>query len=125
MAIVVESGWRLQAQPSAGTFIRDLPLVCRSHNILKRAGIETVEQLQGMSMEQLASIRNFGIKLFREINEVLQEPLEGTDKEFLTHLRKHAYRIRLKTERLREAELRMKYGDAWESHRWDDYWGGH
>lgn len=49
------------------TCIEDLDLSVRSYNCLKRAGISTVEQLAGMSEEEMLKIRNLGNKSYEEI----------------------------------------------------------
>ena len=49
-----------------------LELSCRSYNCLRRAGIDTVEQLLGVSEEQLLDIRNFGETSLREVRAKIE-----------------------------------------------------
>lgn len=50
------------------TCIEELDLSVRSYNCLKRAGISTVEQLAGMTQEEMMHIRNLGSKSYEEIS---------------------------------------------------------
>lgn len=52
--------------------IDELGLSIRSYNCLKRAGIHTLEQLQGISEEELCEIRNLGKKGIAEIKQRLE-----------------------------------------------------
>ena len=56
----------------AGKPIEELDLSVRSFNCLKRAGINTVDQLCGYSGNELLCIRNFGTRNIEEIREALQ-----------------------------------------------------
>ena len=47
--------------------IEDLDLSVRSYNCLKRAGIDTVEQLRQMDDEQLSRVRNISVSCVQEI----------------------------------------------------------
>lgn len=49
--------------------IEDLDLSLRSFNCLKRAGINTVEDIISKSVEELWKIKNFGKKSFSEVEE--------------------------------------------------------
>ena len=69
-------------------FLEDLNLSLRTCNALKRAGIESVEEIRRMSDEQLLSIPHFNEKCLREIRMATdfgaaekeeQEALERTD----------------------------------------------
>ena len=51
--------------------IAELDLSLRSENCLRRAGIETVDQLTKTSAEELKKIRNFGAKCLQEVLEKL------------------------------------------------------
>ena len=53
--------------------IDDLELSARSSNCLKRAGIETVEELMNKEFEELLKVKNFGKKSVEEINEKLSQ----------------------------------------------------
>jgi len=53
--------------------IETLHLSVRSYNCLKRAGINTVEELVKRSREQLLGIKNFGTKSQREIEDTLEK----------------------------------------------------
>jgi len=53
--------------------IDDLELSVRSYNCLKRAGIDTVEDLLQYTEEDLLDIRNFGQKSIQEVRNKIQE----------------------------------------------------
>jgi len=52
--------------------IEELDLSVRSFNCLKRAGINTVEDLISKSEEEMMKVRNLGKKSFDEVKEKLQ-----------------------------------------------------
>lgn len=49
--------------------IEDLGLSARAYNVLKRVRIDTVEQLQQLSDEELLNFRNMGTTTVKEIRE--------------------------------------------------------
>lgn len=49
--------------------IEDLDLSVRAYNILRRAHIDTVEQLQQLSDDDLLRLRNMGTHIVKEIRE--------------------------------------------------------
>jgi DNA-directed RNA polymerase subunit alpha len=51
--------------------IEDLDLSVRSYNCLKRAGIQTVEELTQKSEEEMMRVRNLGKKSLKEVKEKL------------------------------------------------------
>ena len=53
--------------------IEDLDLSVRSFNCLKRAGINTVDDLINKSEEEMMKVRNLGKKSFDEVKEKLQQ----------------------------------------------------
>ena len=53
--------------------IEDLELSVRSFNCLKRANINTVEDLISKSPEEMMKVRNLGKKSFDEVNAKLKE----------------------------------------------------
>ena len=55
------------------TPIDELELSIRAYNCLKRAGINTVEELRAMSEEELRRVRNLGAKCIEEIRQKLAE----------------------------------------------------
>ena len=57
--------------------IEELELSVRAYNCLKRAGINTIVQLQELSEEKLLSVRNLGRKATAEIQSKLKEYTEG------------------------------------------------
>lgn len=59
--------------------IGDMELSCRTENILKRAGIDTVEKLISMSDEELTVVRGMSNRALEEIKTKLNE-LESADK---------------------------------------------
>ncbi|MFM1515309.1 DNA-directed RNA polymerase subunit alpha [Helcococcus ovis] len=52
--------------------IEELDLNLRAFNCLKRAGLNTVEQILEVPMDQLAKIKNFGKKSFVEVKEKIE-----------------------------------------------------
>lgn len=56
-----------------GTPIDELNLSVRTYNVLKRAGVETIEGIQGMTDTDLAMIRNFSRKCMDEVHSKLEE----------------------------------------------------
>lgn len=59
--------------------IGDLDLSCMAENILRRAGIDTVEELASMKDEELAAVRGMSNRAMEEIRTKLNE-LESADK---------------------------------------------
>lgn len=53
--------------------IEDIPFSIRTHNVLKRGNIITLEDLVNTSVEQLKQLKFIGIKCLREIEEFLNE----------------------------------------------------
>ena len=53
--------------------IEDLDLSVRSYNCLKRAGIQTVEELVQKSEDEMMRVRNLGKKSLKEVKEKLTE----------------------------------------------------
>lgn len=53
--------------------IEDLELSVRSYNCLKRAGIQTVEELTQKTEEEMMKVRNLGKKSLKEVKEMLQK----------------------------------------------------
>lgn len=51
--------------------IENLELSVRSSNCMKKAGINTLEDLTKIDIEQLKKIKNFGTKSFEEIKQKL------------------------------------------------------
>lgn len=56
-----------------GTPIDELNLSVRTYNVLKRAGVETIEGIQSMTDTDLAMIRNFSRKCMDEVHSKLEE----------------------------------------------------
>lgn len=52
--------------------IEELNLSVRAYNCLKRAGIDTAEQLRQMDDEQLARVRNMSARCVQEIREKVE-----------------------------------------------------
>ena len=67
MAEVVEE----QTNKYQNMTIEDLELSVRSYNCLKRAGIQTVEELTQKTEEDMMKVRNLGKKSLKEVKEVL------------------------------------------------------
>jgi DNA-directed RNA polymerase subunit alpha len=53
--------------------IEELDLSVRSYNCLKRAGINTVQELTTKTEEDMMKVRNLGRKSLEEVQEKLQE----------------------------------------------------
>ncbi len=53
--------------------IEELDLSVRSYNCLKRAGIQTVQELAMKSEDEMIKVRNLGKKSLKEVKEKLQE----------------------------------------------------
>ncbi len=71
-----------EAQDEMSKSIDDLELSVRSFNCLKRAGINTVEDLCAKSMDDLMKVRNMGRKSLDEIlNKLKSMNLSLSDKE--------------------------------------------
>lgn len=56
-----------------GTPIDELNLSVRTYNVLKRAGVETIEEIQSMSDVDLAMIRNLSQRCMDEVHSKLEE----------------------------------------------------
>jgi DNA-directed RNA polymerase subunit alpha len=70
--VVKEGG---QESPSKGQqmMIEDLDLSVRSYNCLKRAGIQTVDELTQKTEDEMMRVRNFGKKSLKEVKDKLAE----------------------------------------------------
>ncbi len=55
------------------TMIEDLDLSVRSYNCLKRAGIQTVDELTQKTEEEMMRVRNLGKKSLKEVKDKLAE----------------------------------------------------
>jgi DNA-directed RNA polymerase subunit alpha len=53
--------------------IEDLDLSVRSYNCLKRAGIQTVEELTQKTEDEMMKVRNLGKKSLKEVKDKLTE----------------------------------------------------
>ena len=53
--------------------IEELDMSVRSFNCLKRAGIDTVEDLTNRTEEDMIKVRNLGKKSLKEVKEKLEE----------------------------------------------------
>ncbi len=60
-------------KPGAGMTIDDLDLSVRSHNCLKRAGINTVLELAQKTEEDMMKVRNLGRKSLEEVKKKLAD----------------------------------------------------
>ena len=70
--VMKESG---SEAPSKGQqmMIEDLDLSVRSYNCLKRAGIQTVDELTQKTEDEMMRVRNLGKKSLKEVKEKIQE----------------------------------------------------
>lgn len=62
-----------QQKPSTTMMIEDLDLSVRSYNCLKRAGIQTVEELTQKTEEDMMKVRNLGKKSLKEVKDRLHD----------------------------------------------------
>ena len=53
--------------------IEDLDLSVRSYNCLKRAGIQTVEELTQKTEDEMMRVRNLGKKSLKEVKEKIYD----------------------------------------------------
>ena len=60
-------------KPTSTMMIEDLDLSVRSYNCLKRAGIQTVEELTLKSEEDMMKVRNLGKKSLKEVKAKLHD----------------------------------------------------
>lgn len=58
---------------SSNMMIEDLDLSVRSYNCLKRAGIQTVEELTQKTEDEMMRVRNLGKKSLKEVKEKIYE----------------------------------------------------
>lgn len=63
-----------------GVSVDELNLSVRTYNVLKRAGIETIEQIQEMSDVELAMIRNFSKRCMDEVHSKLEEYVKNNSE---------------------------------------------
>lgn len=61
--------------------IEELELSVRSYNCLKRAGINTIEDLTSRTEDEMHKIRNLGLKSLNEIKNILKEKGLGFKEE--------------------------------------------
>ena len=61
----------MKAIHSKDANIEELDLSIRAYNLLARANIQTIEELQGKTKSEMMSVRNMGLKSLREIEEKL------------------------------------------------------
>lgn len=62
-----------QKEPQKDVDIEDLELSVRSYNCLRRAGVKTISDMQGWTMNDLMKVRNLGRKSLDEIVTKLNE----------------------------------------------------
>lgn len=60
-------------KPKSTMMIEDLDLSVRSYNCLKRAGIQTVEELTQKTEEDMMKVRNLGKKSLKEVKDKLHD----------------------------------------------------
>lgn len=66
-----------------GTAIDELNLSVRTYNVLKRAGVETIEKIQSMSDTDLAMIRNLSQRCMDEVHSKLEEYARNNSEKHL------------------------------------------
>lgn len=67
-------------EATQSTPIDELDFSVRTYNALKRAGIETIEEIQNMSDVDLSSIRNFSRRCMDEVHGKLEKYVVGPDE---------------------------------------------
>ena len=60
-------------KPKTMMMIEDLDLSVRSYNCLKRAGIQTVEELTQKTEDEMSKVRNLGKKSLKEVSDKLAD----------------------------------------------------
>lgn len=70
---VVKGGGSEQTNKGQQMMIEDLDLSVRSYNCLKRAGIQTVEELTQKTEDEMMRVRNLGKKSLKEVKDKLIE----------------------------------------------------
>lgn len=71
--VMSEAGSPVEIEGLYEVPLEKLPLGIRTHNLLKRCGINTVSDLKAKSEEELGAIPNFGKKSMDEVIEALHE----------------------------------------------------
>ena len=70
---VIKEGTTEQPNKGQQMMIEDLDLSVRSYNCLKRAGIQTVEELTQKTEDEMMRVRNLGKKSLKEVKDKLIE----------------------------------------------------
>jgi DNA-directed RNA polymerase subunit alpha len=70
---VIMEGTREQPNKGQQMMIEDLDLSVRSYNCLKRAGIQTVDELTQKTEDEMMRVRNLGKKSLKEVKDKLIE----------------------------------------------------
>ena len=73
MDSVIKEGSTEQPNKGQQMMIEDLDLSVRSYNCLKRAGIQTVEELTMKTEDEMMRVRNLGKKSLKEVKDKLTE----------------------------------------------------
>lgn len=71
--IIMEKGADTASNQSLAISIDELELTVRSYNCLKRAGIQTIQQLTDKTKSEIEKIRNLGKKSFKEIIKKIED----------------------------------------------------
>ena len=70
---VLKEGGVEQITKGQQMMIEDLDLSVRSYNCLKRAGIQTVDELTQKTEDEMMRVRNLGKKSLKEVKDKLTE----------------------------------------------------
>lgn len=81
----------LRAKASENTTIEEMDLSVRSYNCLKRAGYEVVKNVADATNEEIAAIRNLGLKSLREIAQRLETDGVKTNWDVESVIKLHQY----------------------------------
>lgn len=70
---VIKESVKGKEKPQTTMMIEDLDLSVRSYNCLKRAGIQTVEELTQKTEDEMSKVRNLGKKSLKEVSDKLAD----------------------------------------------------
>lgn len=73
----------LTGSDAGGTPLDGLDLNIRTYNVLRRAGVDTVEELRALTDDDLMRVRNMSAKCIQDIKAALGEPSVEKPEEFL------------------------------------------
>jgi len=72
----IEPPSRTPSEGGGEVSIEDLNLSMRAHNVLRRSGILTLDQIVSTEPDRLLALRNFGMKCLDEVSERVSEMID-------------------------------------------------